>query len=125
MTTVNMDKKYSVGQIVEGVITGVQAYGAFVQLDAETTGLIHISELSDGYVKDISLFVKLKDVVKVKVLDIDEKTHQLRLSYKALHDTPRKSRPKPSREKQGDSLGFSTLAEALPQWITAAKKEKP
>jgi len=125
MTTVNMDKKYSVGQIVEGVVTGIQAYGAFVQLDAETTGLIHISELSDGYVKDISLFVKVKDVVKVKVLDIDEKTHQLRLSYKSLHGTPRKSRPKPSREKQGDSLGFSTLAEALPQWIIAAKKEKP
>ena len=54
-----------------------------------------------------------------------KKTHQLRLSYKSLHGTPRKSRPKPSREKQGDSLGFSTLAEALPQWIIAAKKEKP
>ena len=120
-----MAMKYCVGQIVEGVVTGIQAYGAFVQLDSETTGLIHISELSDGYVKDISLFVKIKDVVKVKVLDIDEKTHQLRLSYKALHGTPRKSRPKPSREKQGDILGFSTLAAALPVWIQTAKKEKP
>jgi len=120
-----MDMKYNVGQIVEGVVTGIQAYGAFVQLDAETTGLIHISELSDAYVKDISLFVKVKDVVKVKVLDIDEHTHQVRLSYKAIHDTPRKSRPKPSREKQNDSLGFSTLAEILPQWIKTAKKEKP
>jgi glucose-6-phosphate isomerase/general stress protein 13 len=120
-----MDMKYSVGQIVEGVVTGIQAYGAFVQLDTETTGLIHISELSEAYVKDISLFVKVKDVVKVKVLDIDEKTHQVRLSYKAIHDTPRKSRPKPSREKQGDTLGFSTLAQALPSWINSAKKEKP
>ncbi|KAF0226982.1 MAG: pgi [Erysipelotrichaceae bacterium] len=114
--------KYSVGQIVEGVVTGLQAYGAFVQLDSDTTGLIHISELSDGYVKDISLFVKVKDIVKVKVLDIDDKTHQLRLSYKAIHDTPRKSRPKPSREKQGDTIGFSTLAAALPQWIITAKR---
>ncbi len=117
--------KYSIGQIVEGVVTGIQAYGAFVQIDAETTGLIHISELSDGFVKDINLFVKVKDVVKVKVLEVDEKTHQLRLSYKALHETPRRSRPKPFKEAQRDSLGFSTLAQALPMWITNAKKEKP
>ena len=117
--------KYVVGQIIEGVVTGIQAYGAFVQIDPETTGLIHISELSDGFVKDINLFVKVKDVVKVKVLEVDEKTHQLRLSYKALHETPRRSRPRPVKETQHDSLGFSTLAQALPQWIAHAKKEKP
>ena len=46
-------KKYYPGQIVEGVITGIQSYGAFVSLDKYSSGLIHISEISDGFVKEI------------------------------------------------------------------------
>ena len=46
---------YLVGQVIEGVVTGIQPYGAFVYLDSETKGLIHISEISQGYVKDLSL----------------------------------------------------------------------
>ena len=56
---------YQTGQIVEGKITGIQPYGAFVALDRNTSGLIHISEISDGYVRDISRFVKVGDIVKV------------------------------------------------------------
>ena len=70
---------YRIGQIVEGIVTGIQAYGAFVQVDAETTGLIHISELSDGYVKNINTIIKVKDKVRVKILDIDPNTHQDKL----------------------------------------------
>ena len=50
---------YQIGQTVEGKVTGIQPYGAFVMLDRHTSGLIHISEISDGYVRDISRFVKV------------------------------------------------------------------
>ena len=46
---------YKIGEIVEGIITGIQPYGAFVSLDDETCGLIHISEISDGFVKMFKL----------------------------------------------------------------------
>ena len=80
---------YTVGQVIEGQITGIQPYGAFVYIDDKTTGLIHISELSDGFVKDIEGFVKVGDKVRLKILDFDRKSHQLRLSLKALKATSR------------------------------------
>ena len=53
--------QYRIGQIVEGTITGIQPYGAFVSLDEETSGLIHISEISEGFVKDVNHFVHVHD----------------------------------------------------------------
>lgn len=115
---------YTVGQIIEGQITGIQAYGAFVQIDEHTTGLIHISELSDGFVKDVNMFVKVGDKLQLKVLDIDAKTHQLRLSLKALKPTSRKTRPRHRPLlKPKDTLGFSSLKAQLDTWISQAKKE--
>ena len=52
---------YRVGQVVVGHVTGIQNYGAFVSIDKDTTGLIHISELSDNYVKDITQYVQVGD----------------------------------------------------------------
>ncbi len=60
-----------VGAIVEGVVTGVTNFGAFVSLSDGKTGLVHISEIADAYVKDINEYVKKTDKVKVKVLSVD------------------------------------------------------
>jgi S1 RNA binding domain protein len=60
-----------VGAIVEGVVTGVTNFGAFVSLPDGKTGLVHISEIADAYVKDINEYVKKNDAVKVKVLSVD------------------------------------------------------
>ena len=54
---------YKVGQVIEGYISGIQPYGAFVYIDEQTSGLIHISELSDGFVHDISQYVQIGDKV--------------------------------------------------------------
>ncbi|RBP35478.1 S1 domain-containing RNA-binding protein [Garciella nitratireducens] len=62
-----------VGKIVEGIVTGITNFGAFIQLEAGKTGLVHISEVSDNYVKDIHEYLKQKDKVKVKILSIDGK----------------------------------------------------
>jgi S1 RNA binding domain protein len=56
---------------MEGVITGITKFGAFVELPGGTTGLVHISEVADEYVKDINEFFKKADQVKVKVLNVE------------------------------------------------------
>ena len=60
-----------VGAIVEGTVTGITNFGAFVELPENKIGLVHISEVSETYVKDVKDFLKEKDKVKVKVLTID------------------------------------------------------
>lgn len=61
-----------VGKVVEGKISGITAFGAFVQLPEGKTGLVHISEIAEEYVKDVSSHVKDNQVVKVKILSIEQ-----------------------------------------------------
>ncbi|NLI70936.1 MAG: S1 RNA-binding domain-containing protein [Firmicutes bacterium] len=61
-----------VGHIVEGVVTGITNFGAFVLLPNGVTGLVHISEVAHTYVKDVNDYLKKDDVVKVKVLSTAE-----------------------------------------------------
>ena len=84
-----------VGAIVEGEVTGITNFGAFVQLPEGKVCLIHISEVSNVYVKDVHDFLKEKDKVKVKVLSIDERG-KIGLSIKQLTPPP-PAPPKPQR----------------------------
>ena len=84
-----------VGAIVEGEVTGITNFGAFVPLPEGKVGLIHISEVSNVYVKDVHDFLKEKDKVKVKVLSIDERG-KIGLSIKQLTPPP-PAPPKPQR----------------------------
>jgi len=59
-----------VGSIVEGKVTGITNFGAFVQLEDGTTGLVHISEVADAYVKDIKDFLQEDQIVKCKVINV-------------------------------------------------------
>lgn len=77
-----------VGAIVEGVVTGVTNFGAFVSLPDGKTGLVHISEIADAYVKDINEYVKKNDTVKVKVLSVDP-SGKIGLSIKQASPTYR------------------------------------
>ena len=61
-----------VGNIVEGKVTGITKFGAFVDLGDGKTGMVHISEVAPTFVKEIRDFVKENDTVKVKVLSISE-----------------------------------------------------
>ena len=76
-----------VGSVVEGVVTGITNFGAFVELPEGKTGLIHISEVADVYVNDVHDFLKERDSVKVKVLTVDDRG-KIGLSIKALQDMP-------------------------------------
>lgn len=72
-----------VGSVVEGVVTGITNFGAFVELPGGKVGLIHISEVADVYVRDVKDFLKEQDKVKVKVLSVDERG-KIGLSIKQL-----------------------------------------
>lgn len=62
-----------IGSIVEGTVTGIAKFGAFVELPDKKVGLVHISEVSSEYVNDVNDYLKVHDTVKVKVISVDAK----------------------------------------------------
>lgn len=73
-----------IGDIVHGKISGIQQYGIFVRLDSQIEGLIHISEIHGGYVKDIGREYQVGETIKVQVIDIDPYSNQISLSRRAV-----------------------------------------
>ena len=65
-----------VGSVVEGVVTGITNFGAFVELPEGKVGLVHISEVADVYVKDVHDFLKERDQIKVKLAEFYDSTVQ-------------------------------------------------
>ena len=61
-----------VGSVLEGKVTGITSFGAFVQLKDGPTGLVHISEIADTYVRDVNDFLKVDDEVRVKVISVKD-----------------------------------------------------
>ncbi len=93
-----------VGAIVEGVVTGITHFGAFILLSNGETGLVHISEVADTYVKDINEHLQKKDNVKVKILSIDGKG-KIGLSIKqASSNSERRPQSKVPRMSFEDKL---------------------
>jgi len=80
-----------VGQIVEGKVTGITKFGAFVELPEGVTGLVHISEVADGFVKDVRDYLNYNDVVKVKVIAVSE-DGKISLSIRKTQENTRSRR---------------------------------
>jgi uncharacterized protein len=79
------------GMMLEGVVTNVAAFGAFVDIGVHQDGLVHISALADKYVKDAHAVVKVGQVVKVKVLEVDEKRKRIALTMRLSEKAPEKN----------------------------------
>jgi len=105
--------KYRKGEIVKGCVTGIENYGAFIGLDEYYSGLIHISEISDGFVSDIHNFLDIGETIYVKILDVDEENYQVKLSIKNIDYKVRRKRT-PIKESIS---GFKPLGNMLPKWI--------
>ena len=73
----------SVGTVVEGKVSKITNFGAFINIDGGGSGMVHISEVANTYVKDINEHLKVGDSVKAKVVAINE-NHKIALSIKAL-----------------------------------------
>ena len=107
--------KYEKGKIVKGAVTGIERYGIFVSLDDYYSGLIHISEISHAYVRDIHDFVNVGDTIYVEILEVDSANSHLKLSIKDIAYKPNKQVKKRKIEETGQ--GFQLLKNKLPIWI--------
>ena len=123
--------KYEVGQLIIGTVTDVKPYALFMEFEDGVNGLLHISEISDSFIRDIEKFGTKGDQLKVKIVSIDEKNGFLRVSYKKVpaeemystHNNNVRKVPVSSDED------FKPLADKLPEWIAntlveAKEKEK-
>jgi len=106
------------GEIVYGRITNIIGYGAFVKV-GDYDGLIHISEFSDNYVKKIDDYVAVGQIVKLKVLDVDEENKKLKLSYKVIH-----RRRGVKSEVPKFIIGFKSLEKQIPIFIEEQMSKK-
>ncbi len=98
--------------ILEGVITNVAAFGAFVDIGVHQDGLVHISAISNSFVKDPHTIVKAGQVVKVKVLEVDEKRKRIALTMRLTDIAPQPhGKPEPrNTQRQQDSLSHKKSA---------------
>lgn len=117
-----MSQKIKRGDIIDVKITGIQPYGAFASLPDNSTGLIHISEISDKFVKSIDSFVKVGESIKVKVIDFDQETNHAKLSLKAIDNRSRRRNKRvyyknPRRLIVETPNGFKPLALAMEKWL--------
>lgn len=112
--------KYEKGKIVTGQVTGVEKYGIFVSLDEFYSGLIHISEISDRFVKDINDYVNIGETIKAKIVEIDENSYHLKLSIKNINY---RINGKPKFKLREVARGFQPLEEKLSGWIENKVKE--
>ena len=106
--------KYEKGKIVTGQVTGIEKYGIFISLDEFYSGLIHISEISDGFVKNIKDYVDIGETIRAKVVETDEDNYHVKLSIKNINYKIKRKRSSPLKETK---LGFRLLEEKLPIWI--------
>jgi uncharacterized protein len=105
------------GMVLEGAVTNVTRFGAFVDIGVHQDGLVHISELSNRFIKDPSEAVKTGQIVKVKVLSVDIKARRIGLSIKAL-STPAAS-PMPQKQAPPPTLN-NQLTALSGKWRTRA-----
>ena len=130
-----------VGSVVEGKVTGIKSFGAFVEVAEGKTGLVHISQVSHTFVNDINDVLKVGDVVQVKVLSVEE-NGKISLSIKETQPKPERSaEDRPRRNNNSNKGGgkggrkqsapvqmstqpsnepFNTMADQLAEWAKKA-----
>ena len=114
-------EKINKNDIIQVTVTGVQKYGAFVNTkDGKYDGLIHISEISYGFVKNVNDYLKVGDNIYAEVVDVDENDNHLKLSIKDIDYKKDGARLKRMAETKN---GFSPLKDNLDIWINKKIKE--
>ncbi len=115
------------GAVVNGKVTGITKFGAFVELDGGGSGLCHISEIADDYVKNVSDFLEERQEVKVKVIEIDSKgkiSLSIRQASEKKRESTRTERPeRPDRpDKRQSSAPHYEKRDAQPRQARPRRK---
>ena len=112
---------YQVGQLIVGKVYNVKPYALFMSFEGGATGLLHISEISDSFVRDIEKYGSIGDEIKVKVLSIDKENGFLRVSYKQV--PPEETYSSHTNQRRLPTVTeeeFLPLKEKLDGWIDDA-----
>ena len=112
---------YQVGQFVIGKVYNVKPYALFMSFEDGATGLLHISEISDSFVRDIEKYGSVGDEIKVKILSIDKENGFLRVSYKQV--PPEEAYSSHTNQRRLPTVTeeeFRPLREKLDGWIDDA-----
>ena len=112
---------YKKGKVIKVTVTGIENYGIFVSCDDYYTGLIHISEISHDFVKDVNDFVKIGDIIYAEIVEVEEELSRLKLSIKNI-DYKKNVRARRKKIDEAGS-GFDILKKKLPEWVESAKKK--
>lgn len=120
MEGVNDIKDLVVGMVMEGVVTNVTNFGAFVDIGVHQDGLVHISMLSDAFVKDPHTVVKAGDIIKVKVIEVDVARKRIALTRR-LAEKPAPQQTTRQEPKVSNQRSFNSSAQQKPKGSTPIK----
>lgn len=117
--------KYEIGQVILGTVINVKPYALFMEFEDGVTGLLHISEISDSFIRDIEKFGTKGDTMKVVIVSVDENNGFLRVSYKKVPKEESFSSHNNSVRKAPETGedDFKPLADKLPEWISTTLAE--
>jgi len=122
-------KKCKLNDIIEAPISRISQFGAFMDLDGGIQGLIHLSEISHGVVKDIREFVKVGESVQAKIINFEPKKKRIGLSLKALQEAPKgaakKKAPMKEEAAKVEKKSDDKKVESKTEKKSAPKKDAP
>lgn len=118
-------KKYEVGQYLIGKVINVRPYAIFFSFPGNVNGMLHISELSDSFVRDIEMYGSLNDEIKVKVIAVDPQNGFLKLSLKQVPQEEQYSTHVNKHRNKIDvsESSFEPLKKKLPIWVNETLKK--
>jgi small subunit ribosomal protein S1 len=119
-----IDKRFKVGDLVKGTVAKIASFGAFISLDGDIDGLIHISQLSEDHVEKVKDIIKVGDPVEARVIKVDKVERRIGLSIKAVNYSDEQLKKesasfeslRPSSEMVGLEQAFNLAASASEEW---------
>lgn len=119
-----MGLPFKEGEIVEGKITSLKPYGAFISLAQGVQGLVHISEIRNEYIQNIHDYLKIGEIVTAKILKINPKDQKIALSLRALEwGLPQQGKGNLESISKNRDQGFYSLKRKLNEWILRAEEQ--
>jgi len=97
-------KKYKLGDVITAPVSRISQFGAFLELEGGIQGLVHLSEISHGVVKDVRDFVKVGEDISVKIINFSPKEKRIGLSLRALQEAPAATEPKAEKAPKAEAV---------------------
>lgn len=119
-----MSEKIEVGCIVDGKIVKTKPFGAIVSLPGGAQGLVHISHISASFVQNITDYVKVGQITKVKVLSIDAESGKISLSMKEAEPPPVDAKKPPQSDMRGSPSTNSSFEDKFKEWLKVSNERQ-